>query len=42
MRGGGEKGDAWHDAGRLGNKINTFTDYIAVAEHLVRLRLTQA
>ena len=42
VRGGGEKGDAWHDAGRLANKANTFTDFIAVAEHLVRLRLTRA
>ncbi len=40
VRGGGEKGDAWHDAGRLANKANTFTDYLAVAEHLVRLRMT--
>jgi oligopeptidase B len=41
VRGGGEKGDAWHDAGRLASKVNTFTDFIAVAEHLVRLRLTR-
>ena len=40
VRGGGEKGDAWHDAGRLANKANTFTDFLAVAEHLVRERLT--
>ena len=42
VRGGGEKGDAWHDAGRLANKTTTFTDYIAVAEHLVRARADPA
>jgi oligopeptidase B len=41
VRGGGEKGDAWHDAGRLANKANTFTDYLAVAEHLVREGFTR-
>lgn len=35
VRGGGEFGDAWYDGGRLENKMNTFTDVIAVAEHLV-------
>jgi oligopeptidase B len=41
VRGGGEKGDAWHDAGRLRNKANTFTDYTAVGEELVRLGFTR-
>jgi oligopeptidase B len=36
VRGGGEMGKPWHDQGRLRNKKNTFTDFIAVAEHLVR------
>jgi oligopeptidase B len=38
VRGGGEKGKPWHDAGRMMNKRNTFTDFIAVAEHLVKQR----
>ncbi len=37
VRGGGEKGEPWHEAGRLGNKTTSFTDFIAVAEHLIRL-----
>jgi oligopeptidase B len=35
IRGGGDLGKPWHDQGRMMNKKNTFTDFIAVAEHLV-------
>jgi oligopeptidase B len=34
IRGGGDMGKPWHDAGRLMSKMNTFTDFIAVTEHL--------
>ena len=35
IRGGGELGDAWHEAGKMMVKKNTFTDFIDVVEHLV-------
>jgi oligopeptidase B len=36
IRGGGELGKRWHDQGRMMAKRNTFTDFIAVADHLAK------
>ena len=41
VRGGGELGEAWYRAGKQANKPNTFTDFIACAEHLIAEGITQ-
>ena len=42
VRGGQELGRAWYDAGKMGNKLNTFHDFTDVAEFLVRERYVAA
>ena len=40
IRGGGDLGKPWYEAGKMQKKMNTFTDFIAAAEHLVREKYT--
>jgi len=42
VRGGGEMGEYWHRQGQFLNKINTFTDFIACAEHLIEESYTRS
>ncbi|WP_217576116.1 S9 family peptidase [Mesorhizobium sp. GbtcB19] len=41
VRGGKDKGYGWYDDGKRSHKMNTFTDFIACARHLVAERYTQ-
>ena len=42
MRGGTEKGWRWYEAGKLGRKANTFSDFLAAARHLIGQGYTRA
>ena len=42
IRGGGEMGRYWYDQGKLLNKKNTFTDFIACAQHLIKEKYTSS
>jgi oligopeptidase B len=41
IRGGSEMGRAWYENGKMLNKKNTFTDFIACAEHLLAEKFTR-
>lgn len=42
IRGSGDLGKPWYDEGKMMKKMNTFTDFIAAGEHLVKEKYTSS
>jgi oligopeptidase B len=42
IRGGGDLGRTWYEDGKFNRKMNTFTDFIAASEHLIKEGLTSS
>lgn len=40
LRGGSELGRQWYEDGKLEHKMNSFHDFISVAEHLIKSKVT--